>query len=206
MGNNDTIIKKYNIIILAAGSSSRLGEPKQLLSYGNVNLIQRAISEAKATDAKRILVVLGSAAEEIIKTINNSGVEIVINQNWSEGIGSSIRTGVNIVAADESVDGVILMVCDQPYVSSALLNELIGHQHAAGKPVVASQYKDTVGTPALFHRSFFPFLQALEGDTGAKKIMLDHSDEVYKIKFPLGNIDIDSRSDYEMLITKNSDV
>lgn len=202
---NDTKVKKYNIIILAAGASTRLGEPKQLLRYGNVNLIQRAVTEAKATGAKKVVVVVGSGADDIIKSIGNREVEIVRNENWKEGIGSSIKAGVEFVAADASVDGVILMVCDQPYVSTAFLNELIVHQHSSGKPIVASQYKDTVGTPALFQRSFFSNLQKLEGDAGAKKIMLDHSNELYKVKFPLGDIDIDTRHDYEMLVKKNSE-
>jgi len=199
------IVKKYGIIILAAGGSSRLGEPKQLLPYGNGNLIQRAVTEAKATDAKKVVVVLGSNAEEIEKALSNIEVEIVRNESWSEGIGASIRTGVNLVANDESLDGVILMVCDQPYVSSASLMELMNHQRSSGKPVVASQYKNTVGTPAFFHRSFFKHLQSLEGDTGAKKILIDYSDQVFNVKFPLGDIDIDTRSDYEMLLKQNSD-
>ncbi|MBL7700389.1 MAG: nucleotidyltransferase family protein [Chitinophagaceae bacterium] len=205
MAGSDTIIKKYNIIILAAGASTRLGEPKQLLRYGNVNLVQHAVMEARATDAKGVVVVVGSSAEQIIKSVENKGAKIVRNEKWSEGIGSSIRTGVEFVARDTEVDGVILMVCDQPYVSTAFLNELIAHQHSSKEPIVAAQYKDTVGTPALFHRSFFPALQELHGDAGAKKIMLDHSSEVYKVKFPLGDIDIDTRNDYEMLVKKNSE-
>lgn len=204
MEEKRTIVKKYSVIILAAGGSSRLGEPKQLLQYGNVNLIQRAVREAKATDAKRVVVVLGSRAEEIQQTLSSIEVEIVRNDNWSEGIGASIRSGIDFVASDESVDGVILMVCDQPYVSSASLVELMKHQRESGKPIVASQYKNTVGTPAFFHRSFFQHLQELEGDTGAKKILLDHNHEVFTVKFPLGDIDIDTREDYEML-RKNSE-
>lgn len=205
MEENSTLVKKYNIIILAAGSSSRLGEPKQLLQYGNVNLIQRAVTEARATDARKVIVVLGSNADEIGKTLSNIEVEIVRNENWTEGIGSSIRAGVGFVESDTSVDGVILMVCDQPYVSSAFLMELMRHQQTSGKPVVAAQYKNTIGTPVFFHRSFFPQLKSLEGDAGAKKILLDHNDQVFKVKFPLGDIDIDTRHDYEMLVQKNSE-
>lgn len=205
MTESETIIKKYNIIILAAGASTRLGEPKQLLPYGNINLLQRAVNEAKSTDAKKVIVVLGYEANKMSESIKNSGVEIVVNENWEEGIGSSIRAGVDSIAGDNSIQGVLLMVCDQPYVSSAFLHELVSHQQSSGKPVVASQYKDTIGTPALFHRSFFGHLQNLSGDVGAKKILLDHSNEVDKVKFPLGDIDIDTRGDYEMLVKKNSE-
>ena len=197
----------YSIVILAAGASTRLGSPKQLLKHNNANLIQHAIDEAFSADAEKVLVVLGSGAEIISDSINKKKAHILNNKNWEEGIASSIRTGVeNARLLSPSIDAVILMVCDQPYVSSSLLKSLVAHHNDSGKPIVASQYKDTLGTPVLFHKTIFPELLKLNGDTGAKQIIIDHKEKVQPVKFPLGDIDIDNITDYEMLLQKNSSV
>ena len=99
-----------------------------------------------------------------------------------------------------NLDAIILMVCDQPYVNAALLKNLVNQHVESQKNIVASQYKDTLGTPVLFHKSFFPDLLKLKGDAGAKKILMDNSEQVQAVRFPLGDIDIDNMADYEMLL------
>lgn len=204
MKSSNNIINSFNIIILAAGGSSRLGEAKQLLEYGSVNLLQYAVNQATATKADAVIAVLGAQSENIADHIKSEKLVIVQNPEWKEGLASSIRSGINALEADYPADGVIIMVCDQPYVTTELLNELIAAQHKSQKSIVASEYRDTIGTPVLFHHSYFPTLQNLRGDTGAKKILFEHENDVHTISFPDGEIDIDTRNDYEKLRNKIS--
>ena len=191
----------YNIIILAAGASTRMGQPKQLLQYHDVNLIQHAIDEALAAGAQKVLVVLGSNAEKISEQINKKQANVLYNKNWEEGIATSIKEGLQqSLLVSANLDAIILMVCDQPYVNAALLKNLVSQHVESQKNIVASQYKDTLGTPVLFHKSFFPELLKLRGDAGAKKILMDNSEQVQAVRFPLGDIDIDNMADYEMLL------
>jgi molybdenum cofactor cytidylyltransferase len=191
----------YNIIILAAGASTRMGQPKQLLKYNDVNLIQHTIDEALAAGAQKVLVVLGSNAEKISEQINKKQANVLYNKNWEEGIASSIKEGLQqSLLVSSNLDAIILMVCDQPYVNAALLKNLVSQHVESQKNIVASQYKDTLGTPVLFHKSFFPDLLKLKGDAGAKKILMDNSEQVQAVRFPLGDIDIDNMADYEMLL------
>ena len=191
----------YNIIILAAGASTRMGQPKQLLKYNDGNLVQHSIEEALAAGAQKVLVVLGAGAEQISEKINKRHANVLYNKNWEEGIASSIREGLKqSLLLSANIDAVILMVCDQPYVNAALLRNLVHHHMESGKHIVASQYKDTLGTPVLFHKSFFPELLKLKGDTGAKKILMENKEQVQAVRFPLGDIDIDNIADYEMLL------
>lgn len=193
----------YNIIILAAGESSRMGQPKQLLKYNDGLLLQHAIDEASAAGAQHVVVVLGSGAENISRQIKKKNANVFHNKKWQEGIASSIREGLQqSLLISANTDAVILMVCDQPYVSANLLRNLVTQHIETGKPIVASQYKDTLGTPVLFHKSFFPELLKLEGDTGAKKVLMDNIEQVQAVKFPLGDIDIDNMADYEMLVKR----
>jgi molybdenum cofactor cytidylyltransferase len=113
-------------------------------------------------------------------------------------MASSIRYGLNtLLEVAPSSDGIILMVCDQPYGTSALLNELIKAHKDTGKPIITCSYEDTFGPPSLFHKSLFNELLQLKGDTGARKIVQQHADQVGIIPFPQGSIDIDTQSDYE---------
>ncbi|HUQ66097.1 MAG TPA: nucleotidyltransferase family protein [Flavitalea sp.] len=197
----------YNIIILAAGASTRLGKPKQLLEHNGHNLIQHAIDEALDTEAQKVIGVLGAGADNIIKNINRKQAHILYNEKWEEGMASSVRSAIEYTQeSNHSIDAAILMVCDQPYVTSALLMNLVREHVETGKSIVASQYKDTLGTPVFFHKTYFGDLLKLKGDTGAKKIIMDNREEVRQIIFPLGDIDIDSMADYKMLLQKNGGV
>jgi molybdenum cofactor cytidylyltransferase len=194
----------YNIIILAAGASSRMGQPKQLLKYHDASLIQHSIGEALAASPQKVFVVVGSAAEEISEQVDKKQAYLLFNKNWEEGIASSIREGLQqSLLLSTNLEAVILMVCDQPYVNAALLRNLVSQHVESGKPIVASQYKETLGTPVLFHKSFFPELLKLNGDVGAKKLIMDHQQQVQAVRFPLGHIDIDNMADYETLLQQN---
>jgi len=186
------------IIILAAGSSSRLGAAKQALNYQGQTLLQRAVQTALDSDGEIVAVVLGANAEILQSSIIKQPVHVFFNTDWEEGMASSIRCGINeLLKAAPNLISAILMLCDQPYVDTSLINQLI--QKASANKIVASAYNGTVGAPVLFDRSFFPALLSLTGHEGAKRILLDHPDSVISIPFPLGAIDIDTIADYDRL-------
>ena len=193
-------VTNCSAIILAAGQSSRLGAPKQLLKYQGKSLLQHTIDMTMHSPVQSIIVVLGSGFELMVKEIDSPDISIVKNENWHTGLASSISCGMNALQdIAPSSDTAILMVCDQPFISTELLESLIAEQKKTGKPIVASKYENTIGIPALFHKSFFPQLMELKGDSGAKKIMQQYPDLVTTIPFPSGNIDIDTLGDYEAL-------
>jgi molybdenum cofactor cytidylyltransferase len=144
--------------------------------------------------------VLGANAALLEKEIAAKKVHIIENKEWKEGMASSVRCGLStLLQIAPSSDATIIMVCDQPFVSSSLLNELIGTQKNTGKPIVTSQYEKAIGPPALFHKTVFPELLALKGDAGARKIIEQRSNDVAKVLFIKGNIDIDTEADYNSL-------
>lgn len=195
----------YNIgiVILAAGASTRLGKPKQLLQYNGKSLLQHIVSEALKSNAGPVIVVVGANADSISKEIDKTKVHVVMNTAWGEGMASSVRIGLKTLQKlSPSTDGVIIMVCDQPHVSDTLIKELINTHKKTNKPIVGSNYGEAIGPPALFHRSLFSELMQLRGDTGARKIMQHHIDEVETVLFSRGKIDIDTKEDYEAF--KNS--
>jgi molybdenum cofactor cytidylyltransferase len=187
-------------IILAAGRSKRLGKPKQLLHYKGKTLLERTINAARGASVQSIVLVLGSDSESVINGIDTTGLHIIENGDWQAGIASSIVSGINALYDIAPLpDAAILMVCDQPFVTASLLDQLLSMQKATDKPIIASKYEDTTGTPALFHKSFFQQLLGLKGDSGAKKIMQQYPDVLAVVSFPLGGIDIDTMDDYESL-------
>ncbi len=187
--------------MLAAGSSARLGKAKQLLQYKGKTLLQHSVETAINTTINPIVVVTGCNADLIAGQINNMPVDIVVNEKWQDGMASSIVCGLNFLLSKYPLaDGVIFMMSDQPFVSAALLNSLLITQQQTAKEMVASCYNNTIGVPALFHKTFFPQLLWLSGDAGARKILQQHSSEVATVSFAQGNIDIDTEEDYEKLL------
>jgi molybdenum cofactor cytidylyltransferase len=188
------------IIILAAGNSSRLGQPKQQLPFKGGNLLQHATQVAIDSDCKPVVVVLGAAAAANRQSLENYPVHLAENTNWLEGMASSIKTGVTkLKELSPEVDGVILMVCDQPFVTPHLLRQLKKKWQQSGKGIVACSYAGTIGTPALFGLDYFKDLLALEGQEGAKKILMAQQAFLSLIPFPLGQVDIDTPEDYNKL-------
>lgn len=191
------------VIMLAAGESSRLGRPKQLLPYKGKTLLQYSLEQAVASNAKKVVVVLGANAEVLQKGISNYPIHTAINERWQEGMASSIRTGIKIITEiTPYINGVILAVCDQPFMTTALLNTLIEAHHTTGKGIVTCSYDNTFGPPVFFHHSFFPELLQLKGDVGARSIVKQHTVNVEAIPFPEGTLDIDTDIDYKNIKDK----
>lgn len=188
------------IIILAAGSSSRLGSPKQNLVYQGETLLQRAIKAATTSVCEPVIVVLGANAGIIEPTIKNLGVDIVFNTDPEEGMASSIRAGVKaLLQIAPSANSTVLMLCDQPFVDTAIIDVLVD-THANNKAqIVACAYNDTTGSPALFDAVYFDELSLLKGQEGAKKLLIKYGEKVTAIPFSKGGVDIDTLTDYEKL-------
>ena len=188
------------IVILAGGASTRLGRPKQLLQYRGKTLLNHAVNEAINAKADAVVVILGKNADLFEGEIDKEEVRVVINKNWKEGMASSVRLGLDtLLKSKPYIDAVILMVCDQPHISSSVLNELITKQQKTTKQIVTCNYGESIGPPALFHKKYFRDLAKLNGDVGARNIIEQNMHDVAMILFPEGNIDIDTEDDYEAL-------
>jgi molybdenum cofactor cytidylyltransferase len=185
------------ILLLAAGGSSRFGSPKQLIPFRGIPLIRYLADMALKSNADAVFVVLGAQAEEVQKELQDLDVRIVLNDCWEEGISTSLRTGVR--ALPETTTAVMIMLADQPLVTTEHLNAIIEAHQTTEKPIVASSYAGTLGVPVLFARRFFPDLQQLAGDTGAKQIIQSHPGEVVSIPFAGGALDIDTPDDLHHL-------
>jgi molybdenum cofactor cytidylyltransferase len=197
-------IEQCGIIILAAGESKRLGNPKQLLSFDGNTLLACVANTACESMMCPVIAVLGAHAEKIRPTLNIPGLNVVNNENWQEGMASSLRTGLtSMMELYPQVDGIIILVCDQPYLSHDLIKALIEAQRDAGLPAAAAAYNGKLGTPVLFHKSLFSALLLLSGDTGARKMLERMRKNVVEVDFEMGDVDIDTQADYERLLNKD---
>jgi len=188
------------VVILAAGSSSRLGSPKQLLPFSGKTLIEHSIDSALHSGIGEIIVVLGANIDRIMPVIENHPCTILINSEWQEGMASSIRKAVEHMKEGDLPYGAVFMVCDQPYVSVTLLRDLWQKIADGNYKAAACLYEGRLGTPAAFHNSFFQYLLELTGDRGAGKFLNDHKSQVFAIPFPEGTADIDTEQEYKALI------
>ena len=191
------------IIILAAGNSSRLGQPKQLLRYKDTTFLEYIIGEASVIKEAAVIVVTGANHELIEKEIDASKIKIAFNPDWESGMSSSINTGLNkALQLFPEIEKCILAVCDQPFVSHSIFENLIAEYHKTKKGIVASSYAETVGTPVLFAKEYFNELLRLKGQEGAKKIINGFLEDTASTPFEKGNIDIDTEEDYNKLISE----
>jgi len=207
------------IVVLAAGGSSRLGMPKQLVRWRGRTLLRRAVETALAgvrqgragtgrtaraatVPLGPVVVVLGADARTMRAELRGLPVVVAVNRRWREGLASSLRSGLRAAIAACGREGpaaVLFVTCDQPCVTPSLLRSLV-QRFRAGAPIVACTYADTLGVPALFDRAYFGELAGLEGDAGAKRIIERHRDVVRVVGFERGATDVDTRDDRESLL------
>ncbi len=188
------------ILILAAGESSRMGRPKQLLRWKHTTLLGHAIETAKKTDSKDVFVVLGANSEEIQNVISNVDIHILENKNWNMGMGVSVATGIAYLLQEyKSLDGVLIMLCDQPFISSDYLNRLLGTFEVGDYGIVATMYNKKAGVPAVFDKKYFSMLSKLNGDTGARHVLDQYESDTMAINPDGKEQDLDTPEDYKKL-------
>lgn len=184
-------------IVLAAGASARLGQPKQLVEYEGETLLSRAIRLAHEAGADPVFVVLGANLEVILPAGLRDVAVPVINKDWQQGISSSIQAGLRAIHGTLPLTkGVCLLACDQPRLSSDHIRALMrAFSSEAGAVIVASGYEGVLGTPAVLPRSAFRQLFELRGDKGARALFSRPPCPLVEVPFPGGEIDIDTPAD-----------
>jgi molybdenum cofactor cytidylyltransferase len=190
-------INNVHAIILAAGASSRMGSPKQLLIWQDRPLLAHAIDSARSVLAERIVVVLGANAEAIKAAVDLNGISVVLNPDWADGMAGSIRAGIQ--ALPTTASAVLLMLCDQPLIGAAHLQNLLQVWQHAPERIVVSQYAESFGVPAVFPATFFAQLAGLSGDRGAKPLLMQYLETLVKVPLPEAALDIDTQSDFQRL-------
>jgi molybdenum cofactor cytidylyltransferase len=194
---------KIPLILLAAGGSARMGRPKQLLPWGNHTLIEHQIQTLQKT-GNPVSVVLGSNSKLVLPVIEKYNVNIFINNDWENGMGSSIATGVNgLTKESPGADGVLIALVDQPLVPSKhFLNMLEAFHPGKQQIIVSNSGSGWEGVPALFDKCYSDELQNLTGKEGAKKIIQKHNNAVKRVK--CGNLleDMDTPEAYQQMLKK----
>lgn len=182
-----------HVVVLAAGASTRFGSPKQLVRLNGRPLLHLAVSRAVELAGQAVTVVLGANAAELAPLLRHTPAAVVINREWAEGMGSSVRTGVARVPA--TADAVMLMLADQPAVTTDDLRRLAGTWRRQPQCMVAAYYAGTVGVPAVFPREDFIALGALRGDAGARALLKRGGERVIRVPLHSAAIDIDTPED-----------
>lgn len=200
-----TVQPNIATLILAAGNSSRMGVPKQLLPWKNSFLLNHSIDTATQVPNSKTYVVLGANHDLIASKINRIDTEILYNANWKLGLGSSISFGVkSIMKSEQKFDAVLIMLSDQPLIDSNYLNGLINLFKTGSNQIIASVYEpEKLGVPALFDVCYFEELSKLDDDKGAKKIIENHIDNVISLRANDLISDIDTMEEYERLYEGN---
>ena len=188
---------RFGAVILAAGASSRMGSPKQLLLLDGQPLVVRAATAALDAGAWPVVVVLGAHAEKIRPVLARLPVLIVENSSWPEGMAASIRTGITTLTQfSRRLDAALVALCDQPAFTAAVIAQLLAAQHATGRSIVAARYASRHGAPALLLREHFPALVALTGEAGARDLLNGSADRVAAVDLPALAHDLDTPADY----------
>ncbi len=190
---------RLGAVVLAAGTSSRMGEPKQLLRLGERTVLGQTLENLRGVRIEQIVLVLGFAADRIARQVAADGVTVVINEQFREGIGGSLRTG--LAALKPGINAALVVLADQPFVRSSTLNQLIDQYIESGAKIAIPTYRGFRGNPVLLDRSVFTEVMALTGDIGCRAIFGDHAEGIVKVSVDDVGIllDIDNQADFERL-------
>lgn len=187
-------------VVLAAGASTRLGQAKQLIEAGGESLLRRTARLALEAGCAPVVVVLGYEAERMRAELSGLSAEVVINAEWPQGMGSSLRCGVEFVCAREHrPENILLLVCDQPRLTVEHLRALVARHAAGGMAITASEYAGRAGVPAMFAAELVPELLQCMGDQGAREVIRRDARRVQAIPWPDGAVDVDRPEDLEEL-------
>ncbi|MCF2873722.1 MULTISPECIES: NTP transferase domain-containing protein [unclassified Tenacibaculum] len=190
-------MQKTAIILLAAGSSSRMGTIKQALPYKKTTLLGWSLKTAIQSNANSVFCVLGANKKTLEKIVQKNEVPIITNPNYKKGLSSSIIAG--ILQVEENYDNVLIMLADQPNITSEYLNELIKTSSENPEKIIASNYNEKAGVPVVFPKAYFNDLKTLKGDNGAKMFLKENLSAIIKMP-PTNLVDIDTLKDYKNLI------
>lgn len=192
-------MSKIAVLVLAAGSSSRMGQPKQLLNWGKSTLLGHTIETVLKLDAHEIVLVLGANFSSVQNEIKNYPVTILNNLDWAQGLGTSIASGVRyLLESSTQFDGVLIVLADQPFINSDYLKKMINGFNPDQKQILATAYDEVIqGVPVLFDAVYFEKLSKLKGDIGAKQFIKKHQSLVKTLVPPVKNVDLDTLEDYE---------
>lgn len=192
---------KIGGLILAAGGSSRLGRPKQLVHFQGKTLIRHAAETLVDSSCDSIVVVLGAEIDGSTSEIADLPINICINHNWQTGMSSSIKAGLKeLVKLEGNLSAVVVTLCDQPHITTENIDQLVTEFQQANPRIVAAQYGETVGVPALFSKELFNDLLKLKGDKGARQLIRDNLPFVERIEIEKAAIDIDHPDDADRLL------
>jgi molybdenum cofactor cytidylyltransferase len=191
---------RFGAVILAAGASTRMGTPKQLIEIDGRPLVIRAVEAALASPAWPVVVVLGANAEKIRPLLSRLPVQIAENPEWAEGMAASIRAGVTTLRHfSRALDGALVALCDQPAFSTATIAELLAAQRATDRSIVAARYSGRHGAPSLFLREHFATLAHLTGEFGARDLLNGDPARVAAVDLPSLALDLDTPADLAAL-------
>jgi molybdenum cofactor cytidylyltransferase len=198
-GSSSEARSNVGAILLAAGTSSRLGTPKQLLAFGEVPLVRHVAMQALASRLSRLFVVVGNQAGEVRAALRGLDLEVVENPLYQRGQSTSLRHG--LLAFPSSLSAALILLVDQPFVDSTLIDRLIALYEETDAPIVAPQHAGRRGNPVLFDQSLRPELLTVVGDTGAREIIQRHRDRVVTLELPDDRAftDIDTWEDYQRI-------
>lgn len=191
------------IIILAAGSSSRLGQPKQLLDFNGETLLNRIVNEAVFFAGNAVVMVTGANRQAVEDSVTNDRILVCHNPQWQDGMASSIKAGLkHLLLIYPELHSCIITVCDQPHLDAEVFKGLVHLQNNSGKGIAAAAYAGTAGVPVFFTHPYFDALLHLDGQEGARKILKKYKDNVALLPFEKGAVDIDTIEDYNKLTAK----
>lgn len=188
------------VLILAAGSSSRLGKPKQLVNFRSKFLLQHSIDVSEALNLSEKLIVLGANAARILREVDLKNHQLLINDNWQEGMSTSLKKGLEEIQNSYPViDNVLVLLSDQPFISVSVLQELIDQHLKTNCLASFSEYQGIPGVPAIFSKEIFEDLLKIEGDRGARDLIKNGLTNYQLISFEKGIVDIDTEDDLQQL-------
>ena len=191
------------LVLLAAGASTRMGQPKQLLPYRGRTLLRHAAETAVATGCAPLVLVTGALHDSLAAEVTDLSFRVVTNPDWQSGMASSIQSGL-AAAAPASPTAYLIMLADQPLVTPALLRQLIEQQQRTQAPIVAAAYGHTLGVPAVFSAAMLPALQQLAGKQGANGLIAGLGAAVGSVPFPEGLVDVDTPEEYASLLRRTT--
>lgn len=202
--NMDRQATRVAAIVLAAGMSRRMGTPKQLLRLAGKSLLEHTLNNVRGSGVDEIVLVLGASADEVRRQVATDGLHLVVNPDFQQGMGTSLRMGLAAVSA--SMQGALIVLADQPFVRSSTLDQMIAYREMHAPQILIPLYRGFRGNPVLLDRSVFPELMTLAGDIGCRAIFGSHTESIHKLAVDdIGILlDIDSAEDWERFNWFNS--